>query len=280
MQLISPDGDLIDVDRSHPDFDGMVIALGALGPVVRITLDIEPSYQVQQDGYANLSWDAIVGHFDQVSNAGYSVSVMTMWAEPSARQVWVKTRLGDDHPRTNLADLGATPIPVADLGHGANMNPFGSPGPWSRRLPHFRLDSTPSRGHEIQVEWMVPRSAFPGVALSLREHGDLIDSMLVITELRTVAGDDQWLSPTQGQDVVGVHFTCNPDTDRVLSVLHVIEPILLAAGGRPHWGKFFLASAAELAPRYPQLDRWLRLRDRFDPGHKFGNAFIADHLTG
>lgn len=116
--------------------------------------------------------------------------------------------------------------------------------------------------------------------LALREQRVLIDSMLGITELRTMAGDDQWLSPTQGQDVVGVHFTCNPDTDGVLGVLHVIEPILLAAGARPHWGKFFLASAAELAPRYPQLERWQRLRARFDPGHTFGNAFIADHLTG
>jgi hypothetical protein len=178
----------------------MVIALGALGPVVRITLDIEPSYQVQQDGYANLTWDAIVDHFDQVSNAGYSVSVMTAWNEPTARQVWVKTRLDDDRRRrTNLGDVGATPIPVADLGHGANMNPFGSPGPWSRRLPHFRLDSTPGRGHEIQVEWMVPRPALRPLLLALREQRVLIDSMLGITELRTVAGDDQWLSTTRAR---------------------------------------------------------------------------------
>ena len=38
-----------------------------------------------------------------------------------------------------------------------NLTVLGVAGPWSQRLPHFRLDSTPSNGDEIQSEYFVDR---------------------------------------------------------------------------------------------------------------------------
>ncbi len=275
LQFISHAGDLVDVDRTHPQFAGMVVALGALGPVTRVTLDIQNTYQVQQDAFADLPWETALDRLDQITSAGYSVSLMTKWGRPFIDRVWVKRRLDDTDPPPDLAELGATPVPVRQLGHGANMTEFGSPGPWSLRLPHFRLDSTPSMGEEIQVEWMVPRPAIQAVLTSMRQSSRLIDPILGVTEIRTMAGDDQWLSPAYGQDMIGLHFTFHRDTVAVTELLGIIEPILLAAGARPHWGKLYLATAEDLASRYPQLHQWRQLRDRMDPDGKFTNPFLT-----
>ena len=35
--------------------------------------------------------------------------------------------------------------------------------------------------------------------------------MLQISEIRTVAADDLWLSPAHGRDTVAFHFTWKPD---------------------------------------------------------------------
>lgn len=278
LQLIAPAGDLIDVDRSHPDFAGMVVALGALGPVTRVTLDIQPTYQVQQAAYANLPWDAALDHFDDITKAGYSVSLMTKWGLPFVERVWVKTRLDETEARPSVTDYGAARLDVAQLGHPASMTDFGTPGAWSLRLPHFRLDSTPSMGEEIQVEWMVPRPAIRTLLRNLQQHSHQIDPVLAVTEIRTMAGDDQWLSPAYGTDMVGVHFTLYRDPAAVEQLLHTIEPIFLAADARPHWGKLFRATSEDLADRYPRMLEWRQLRQRMDPDGKFNNAFLTQHV--
>lgn len=193
-------------------------------------------------------------------------------------RVWVKTRLDEAELRTDLADYGARPVPVAALGHSQNMTEFGSPGPWSLRLPHFLLDGTPSMGEEIQVEWMVPRPTIRQVVTELREHSHLIDPILGATEIRTMAADDQWLSPAHGREMVGVHFTLYRDPAAVTNLLRVIEPIFLATDARPHWGKLFLATAKDLSSRYPKIGEWRALRDQLDPDGKFSNRFLMERV--
>jgi len=75
LQLVTSGGDVVEARRGDPSFDGMVVALGALGAVTRITLDAEPAYQVRQRVYEGLTWDALFEHFDAITSSGYSVSV-------------------------------------------------------------------------------------------------------------------------------------------------------------------------------------------------------------
>lgn len=275
LQLIAPGGDLWWVDRSDPRFDGVVVSLGGLGPVVRISFDIQPSYLVRQDAFIDLPWSVAIDRLDEVMGAGYSVSLLTHWGTPTVAQTWVKTRLDLTDRVPDLDHLGAR----ADLRpRRENETEFGSPGPWSLRLPHFRLDATPSLGEEIQVEWLIPRSNARSVLEKVRERAHLIDPLLAATEVRTVAADRLWLSPAFERHAIAIHFTFRREAEAVDALLPELEPLFLAAGGRPHWGKVFHAGVRQVGPLYPRLEQWRGLRHAIDPGRKFVNGFLVDKL--
>jgi xylitol oxidase len=284
LELVTADGELRTVRRGEPGFDGLVVGLGAFGITTRVTLDIQPTFNIRQDAFVDLPWEVALGDFDRVMGSAYSVSLMTHWSTPAIGQLWLKTRVEDGLPATvDAIHFGATAATVSlfDTAESVNMTPFGGiVGPWSERLYHFRLDSTPSLGDEIQSEYMVPRDRIVDALTALRAIGDRIDGPLAVSEIRTMAGDDLWLSPAFGRDSVGVHFTWKNEPAAVDAVLPEIESILLPLGARPHWGKHFHATAADLAPLYPKLRAWQNLVAQWDPAGKFSNAFVDALLAG
>ena len=285
LELVTASGDLVHVQRGDDGFEGMVVGLGAFGIVTRLTLDIQPTFDVRQDAFLDLPWDAVLSNLDEVMSAAYSVSLMTMWSTPTVGRLWLKTRLVDGHPlEVAAAHLGAAAAPLAlvvgDSDPNERLNIFGVAGPWSERLPHFRLDRDPGPNEQIQSEYMVPRSQAMAAMAQLRAIGDRIDRLLHITEVRTVAADDLWLSPSYGQDTVAFHFTWNKEPAAVDEITTEIEHMLLPLGGRPHWGKLMHAQADRLAPLYPRLDAFRDLAKTYDPAQKFRNAFLNRHVFG
>ena len=129
---------------------------------MRVTLDIEPTYLVRQDAYTGLPWDRVLADIDAIMDAAYSVSLFTDWSGESLRAAWVKRRIGDagadEACPTEFFGARREPGPVRFIDAPAdNLTVLGVAGPWSQRLPHFRLDSTPSNGDEIQSEYFVDR---------------------------------------------------------------------------------------------------------------------------
>jgi len=176
LEIVTGDGEVFRASRGEPDFDGMVVGLGAVGALTRITLDVEPTYQVRQRVFDRLSWDALFEHFDAIMSSGYSVSVFTRWG-PTTEQVWVKRREDegrDPGPPELFGAVAATaerhPIPGLDP---ANSTPqLGVPGPWYDRLPHFRMGFMPSSGAEIQSEYLFARrNAVPAIEAVRRLMG-------------------------------------------------------------------------------------------------------------
>src|SRR3712207_3226557 len=95
LELVTSGGEIIEASRGDPDFEGLVVGLGALGALTRITLDVEPAYEVRQRVFEGPSWEALFEHFDEITSSGYSVSVFTRWGE-TIDQVWVKSRVTDE----------------------------------------------------------------------------------------------------------------------------------------------------------------------------------------
>ena len=274
LDLVGPDGELRTVGRGDTDFDGSVVALGALGVVTSVTLDVEPTYDVRQEVRTGLSWETLASGLDAVIGSAYSVSLFTRWGDAGIDQVWLKSR-GDEAPPRPVGAPAATTLHMfADGDTQAVTVQGGVPGPWLDRLPHFQMAFTPSRGEELQSEYLMPREhALTAIERmrGLREH---LAPVLQVSELRTVAADDLWLSGSYGHDVVAVHFTWSRDQERVYAVLPAIEAALLPLGARPHWGKCFVAGVAELDPLYPRMADFRALRDRVDPDRVFGNTFL------
>jgi xylitol oxidase len=281
LEIVTSDGEIVTAARGDADFDGLVVGLGALGAVTRLTLDVEPAYEVRQRVFEDLGWDALFEHFDEIYASGYSVSVFTLWGE-SCYQVWVKSRGGDPLQPDLFGARPATsdvhPIPGQDPINCTQQ--LGRPGPWSDRLPHFRMGFTPSSGEELQSEYLVPRAHGVAAIQALRTLGDAMRPLLQGVEIRTVAGDRLWMSGQYGRDTVGIHFTWKREQEAVERVLVDIEAALEPFGARPHWGKLFAADAAAIASRYERLGDFKRLAERLDPRGAFRNAWLTRRVLG
>ncbi|MFG3440865.1 FAD-binding protein [Nonomuraea sp. NPDC047897] len=263
LELVTADGSLVTLRRGDADFPGAVVALGALGVVTALTLDVLPAFELRQYVLEGLPWDA---PFDEVLADGHSVSLFTDWHSVHA---WLKRR--DELPAGER--WGARPAdgprhPVPGMPAGACTAQLGVPGPWHERLPHFRADAPPSSaGDELQSEFALPRARVGDALATLHALGDRIRPALQISEVRTVAADDLWLSPFHGRDSVTVHFTWVKDWAVVRPVLRLVEDALAPFDPRPHWGKLFTRWPA-CPPRFAELVR------RYDPDGTFGNAFV------
>ena len=235
---------------------------------------------MQQRVFEGLAWEALFEHFDEVMASGYSVSVFTRWGE-AADQVWVKLRAA--HDREDLFGAAAATVdrhPIAGM-DAVNCTPqLGRPGLWWDRLPHFRMGFTPSAGDELQSEFLVPREHAVAAIRGMRALAGRIRPVLQVCELRTIAADWLWMSPQYGRATVGIHFTWRPEPDAVAAVLADVEAALAPFEARPHWGKVFLAGAAELRPLYERLPDFVRLVERLDPRAAFRNRWLEDRLLG
>jgi xylitol oxidase len=284
LELATSDGGVVTAARGDADFEGLVVGLGALGAVTRITLDVEPAYAVRQRVFEGLGWDALCEHLDAIFAAGDSVSVFTRWGG-ECDQVWVKTRVGDapEEVRPELFGAVAAGVerhPILGLDPVNCSAQLGVPGPWWDRLAHFRMGFTPSAGEELQAEYLVPRDeAIPAIR-AVRGLADRVRPLLQVCEIRTVAGDELWMSTAFGGPAVALHFTWRPDSEGVAAVLAGLEDALAPFAARPHWGKVFLADAAALAPLYPRHGDFVDLVQRLDPRGAFRNEWLETHVLG
>ncbi|MCW2600424.1 MAG: FAD-binding protein [Frankiales bacterium] len=287
LELVTADGETVAVNRETygESFAGAVVSLGSLGIITRLTLDIEPSFEVRQYVYEDLPRAALEEHFTDVVSSAYSVSLFTDWRSTRINQVWLKQRLDERSAfvptarwlGASLADGPRHPLPGMSPVNCTQQ--LGVPGPWHERLPHFRLGFTPSAGEELQSEYLLPRRDAVEAWELLDGIADRIASALQISEIRTIAAEDLWLSPSYGRDTVAFHFTWVKDFAAVGPVLPLIEERLEPLGARPHWGKLFSTAPEAVRGLYDRMPDFQRLRRDLDPTGKFGNEFTARYVN-
>jgi xylitol oxidase len=277
LELVGADGELRTIRRGDSDFPGSVIALGGLGIVTALTLDLVPAFRVRQWVYEGVA----LQDADEALGAAYSVSLFTYWAGEGFEQVWVKQRESDPEPPPNWlgakrADGQRHMVRGVDPQHCTPQ--LGEPGPWHERLPHFRLEFTPSSGDELQSEYFVPREALADALAAVDAIRARIAPVLQVSEIRTVAADDLWLSPAYGRDTTALHFTWIADTAAVLPVVADLEAALEPLRTRPHWGKVFGTPPATVASRWPRLPEFRKLLAEHDPTGKFRNEMLDRYV--
>ncbi|MGW8431892.1 D-arabinono-1,4-lactone oxidase [Curtobacterium citreum] len=273
FELLGPDGSRRTLHRGDPDFDGAVLHLGLLGVVTRVEVDVEPTYRMRQDSYGPLPWDVYVANVAAVHASAYSVCAYTVFGD-EVGEVLLKSRVPDGADDVPVPDdlVGAPRLPgrPADGHHTARD---GSVGPWWDRLPHFPIDTVPSHGSEVQSEHFVPlRLAAPALD-AVRTMAARIQPHLHVCELRTMAADPFWLSPTQGEDVLCIAFTWQKHPEAVAALLPDLEALLAPFDGRPHWGKMSSLDAETVERLWPRLPDFRRLAAAADPQRTFASAF-------
>ena len=286
MEIATADGQVVRVSREKDaqSFPGMVVGLGAIGVVTKVTLDLQPTFQAAQTVYENMPMAPLEKHLDDVFSSGYSVSLFTDWQNHRISQVWVKRKLQSGASGDFPADLfGAKPAtrklhPLSDHSAENCTEQMGIPGPWYERLPHFRMNFTPSSGAELQSEFFVPRERGYDAILAVEQLRDQITPHLFITELRTIDADNLWMSPCYKRPSLGIHFTWKPEWPAVSQLLPKIEEKLAPFDARPHWAKLFTMSPARLQKLYAKLPDFQALVRRYDPNEKFRNEYLKTNL--
>jgi xylitol oxidase len=286
LEIVTASGELIQLSRDKygEQFAGAVVGLGALGVVTRVTLDLLPTFQVAQTVYQNLNFGELAHNFDAIFGAGYSVSLFTDWQHHQATQVWIKRKLQSGEKHESAAEFYSAKRATEKLhpitGHPAESctEQMGIPGPWYERLPHFKMNFTPSSGRELQTEYFVPRERGYDAILAVEKLRDQITPHLFVTELRTIAADHLWISTAYERDSLAIHFTWKPEWEAVKRILPQIEAQLKPFAPRPHWAKLFTLSPALLQAQYARLADFKALLKQHDPSGKFRNEFLEQNL--
>jgi len=286
LEIVTAAGEVVKLSR-HRDgeaFLGAAVGLGALGVIAKVTLDIQPTYMVRQYVYENLPLGEVKDHFDAIESSAYSVSLFTDWRNQLVSEVWIKSRDEEGQAFDATTEFfGAKRAtknlhPIAELSAENCTEQMGVPGPWYERLPHFRMGFTPSAGKELQSEYFVPRQHAVEAILAVERLRDQVSPHLMISEIRTIAADNLWLSPCYEQPCVSIHFTWKQDWPAVRKLLPVIEKELAPFKARPHWGKLFTTSPAELKSIYQKLPDFIQLSKKYDSQGKFRNEFLSTNV--
>lgn len=286
IEFVSGKGEVVQLSREKDGdlFNGAVVSLGSLGIATKITLDLVPSFSVRQNVYLNLPVSQLEQHFDEIMSSGYSVSLFTDWQTENVNQLWIKRKVMEgekfnaepEYFGAKLADRNVHPIIAISAENCTEQ--MGVAGPWYERLPHFKMDFTPSSGEELQAEYFVPREkAFEAIKAVETLRADL-ENLLLITEIRTVAADELWMSMAYRRPSVAIHFTLKQDIPGVQKFLPKLEEALAPFEPRPHWGKLFTLAPSLLHSHYERYRDFITLATQYDPEGKFRNAFMNENF--
>lgn len=288
LEMVTGDGTFVHLSKikDGENFLAAVVGLGAFGVVTKVELHVEPTYMVAQNVFVKLPMDQLKENFDKIVSAGYSVSLFTDWQTDSINEVWIKRRVTngvkDDSPAEFFGAKAATQNlhPIVELSAENCTEQMGVPGKWYERLPHFKMGFTPSSGVELQSEYFIPQHNAVDAILAIHRLGSQIGPHLFISEIRTIAADNLWMSPCRHQASVALHFTWKQEWEAVRKLLPLIEKELEPYKVRPHWGKLFTMSPKLLASRYEKLDDFKKMVSTYDPKGKLRNEFLDTNIFG
>lgn len=286
LEMVIADGSVVHLskDKDGENFLAAVVGLGALGIVTKVTLQLEPSYNMQQYVYEGLPMSQLKENFNKIVSAGYSVSLFTDWQTDNINEVWIKKRVNGQ--KDNLVSsqfFGAKAAtknmhPIAKLSAENCTEQMGIAGKWYERLPHFKMGFTPSSGVELQSEYFIPQHNAVDAIMAIHRLGKQIGPHLFISEIRTIAADKFWMSPCHNQASVTIHFTWKQEWEAVRKLLPIIEKELEPYKPRPHWGKLFTIAPQLLAERYDKLSDFKKMIASYDPKRKMQNSFLNTNL--
>ncbi|MBK5277546.1 MAG: FAD-binding protein [Bacteroidia bacterium] len=287
IEFVKANGEVIRLSKSDGEqFYGAVVSLGAVGIVTKVTLDLQPTFNMRQVVYLNLPMAELEKNFHAIMSGGYSVSLFTDWRNKNINEVWIKNRIeeGSDDVLFPTEYYGAKLAtqnmhPVENLSAENCTEQMGVAGPWYERMPHFKMGFMPSAGEELQAEYFIPIEHGYAAMMAMETLHEKISPHLFISEIRTVEADNIWMSPCYNQTSAVIHTTWKQE-EVVMDLLPLVEEKLAPFNPRPHWAKLFTIMPSILQSRIARLSEFKQLLNQYDPGGKFRNEFIETNLFG
>lgn len=297
LRMVLANGEIVYCDeRNHAElFEFARLGLGALGIIVEVAIQCVPTFRVQ----ANESAEPLDAVLETYADRARAADYFSFFWFPHTEQALVKShrRLDGGEDPGRLSGKNATKFFDEELvqywAQGLAVS-LGTVAPgFVQKLSQFTSTLTGSR-HYVEdsvsmfgnakrmryneLEYAVPLVDGPEVVREIRRqldaHGVTVSFPV---EVRCGAADDVPLSPAYGRDssYIAVHrYVREPHTE----YFGVVEEVLQAAGGRPHWGMMHTLRAPQLRELYPKFDDFVALRNEVDPDRVFGNPYLERSL--
>jgi xylitol oxidase len=241
---------------------------------------------MQQVVYRNMPMKELENNFEAIMSSGYSVSLFTDWKDKNINEVWIKTRVAGSAKTSFESEFYGAKLatqnmhPIESQSAENCTEQMGVPGPWYERMPHFKMGFTPSAGKELQAEYFVPLEHAYDAIVAVEKLHEKITPHMFISEIRTVAADNLWMSPCHKKTSVAIHTTWKQEPEAVMNLLPLVEQQLAPFNPRPHWAKLFTVAPSMLQSGIERLNDFKQLMHQYDPEGKFRNDFIDRYLFG
>jgi FAD-linked oxidoreductase len=280
LELVTGTGEIIRCSRDqHPDiFAAAQVGVGALGVITEVTLRGVDAFVLHADEQP-ATLDETLARWPEFVETNDHFEFF--WMPYTNKTLTKKNNRvpADDRPRSRFnawfnddflenAALGAAMRVARAVPSWTPAILRGLAGAISARNYTERSDlvfTSPRRVRFVEMEYSVPREAFPEAFAALRRIIDTLpDKISFPVECRFSAADDVWLSTGYGREnaYIAIHQYVGMPYERYF---RAFEAACRDLGGRPHWGKMHYRTAADLRPVYPRFDDFLAVRDRLDP---------------
>ena len=293
LELVLADGTITTCTAADSPklFDAARIGLGALGIVTSVTFKIVPLFLLEAREEP-MRWSEVISRLDEFTSQNehfefywfpHTDGCLTKRNNRSPGPVQPLGRMRyllDDEFLSNTL-FGVT----CRLGHAVpavitTVNRAAGKALGSRTYVDaaYKVFTSPRRVRFKEQEYAIPRESLADVLAEVRALFARRDWRISFPiEVRVTPGDDLWLSTAYGRRsaYIAIHvFHASPHEEYFRDV----EAVMVAAGGRPHWGKMHTRSAQYLHQAYPKHGDFVALRDELDPERRFGNAYLAQVL--
>ncbi|MGK8490038.1 D-arabinono-1,4-lactone oxidase [Nocardia asiatica] len=292
LELLLADGSRVEVNEdTDPDgWRAARVGIGALGVVTAVTLRMVPSFVLEgverpipvEEVLADL--DSFVDgneHFEFYMFAHSPLALtkrnnrVALPEQPRAKAVdWFADILMSNYLFDALCRLSRRQPRLVPLIHRS----AAYAGSYRRQVDRsYRVFASPRLIRFTEMEYAIPREHSADAIRAIKELATEFDTPMPI-EVRWVAQDDAFLSPSCGRDTcyIAVHQYRGMDFE---PYFRACEAVFDRYQGRPHWGKRHFQTAATLRERYPDWDRFAEVRRRFDPKGRFANPYL-DRVLG
>ena len=294
MQMITADGEQLrcSADEEPEVFHVARVGLGALGVVTAVTLQCVPAFALRHVERPH-PVDEVLADLDRYVDTNEHFELY--WLPHTDRCVTIENNRTDEPPRVKSAyKRWRAEILYPNYFFGAlvaagrlrpslvpRLNRVVASGAGSTELVE-RSDRVLIATRLVrfaEMEYCVPRARALEAVQGVRDVIDRTGLRVSFPiEVRFTAPDDIPLSTAYGRDTcyVAVHMAHGVPYEEYF---RRVEDVMNGLEGRPHWGKLHFQTAATLAPRYPEWDRFQAVRRKLDPDGCFANAYL-DRVLG